>query len=144
MSVPPSNLSLSKDQYSSPAVHISSEYVLKERPRESLHLYEIACSITYPTASGYLSIRVTGQNTYRNMAAREVPFMRHEAGATTYVELLEAEQLEVRVIEHEGTYCKAVYSAHRQELIEQSARQIVSTIQRITSNADAGQDKKLE
>ena len=70
--------------------------------------------------------------------------MRHEAGATTYVELLEAEQLEVRVIEHEGTYCKAVYSAHRQELIEQSARQIVSTIQRITSNADAGQQGKSE
>lgn len=135
MSALPSNTPLSKDQDSHPLVHISYEYVLKERLRESLYLYEIACSITYPVVSAYLSIKVTGQNTYRNVAAREVPFIRHEAGATTYVELLEAEQLEVRVVEYEGTYCKACYSAHRQELLEQSARGIVSSIQRITSNA---------
>jgi hypothetical protein len=136
MSALPSNTPLSKDRDSHPLVHISYEYVLKERLRESLYLYEIACSITYPVVSAYLSIKVTGQNTYRNMAAREVPFIRHEAGATTYVELLEAEQLEVRVVEHKGTYCKAFYYAHRQELIEQSARGVISSIQRITSNAD--------
>lgn len=134
MSALPSNTSLSKDQDNHPIVHITYEYVLKERLRESLYLYEIACSITYPAASAYLSIKVTGQNTYRNVPAREVPFIRHEAGATTYVELLEAEQLEVRVVEHKGTYCKAFYYAHRQELIEQSARGVISSIQRITSN----------
>ncbi|HWS82958.1 MAG TPA: hypothetical protein VN207_01720 [Ktedonobacteraceae bacterium] len=144
MSVSPYNTSLSKDQHSYPVVHLSYECVLKERLRESPYLYEIACSINYPVESGYLSIRITGQNTYRNLAARDVPFIRHEAGATTYVELLEGEQLEVRVIEHEGTYCKAFYSAHRQELIEQSTRQVVSSIQRITSNSDTGQNGKSE
>ncbi len=144
MSASPSKTSLSKDQHGYPVVHISYEYVLKERLRESLYLYEIACSITYPAASGYLSIRVTGQNTYRNVAAREVPFIRHEAGATTYVELLEAEQLEVRVVEYEGAYCKAVYYAHRQELLEQSARGVVSTIQRVASNTDTRQNEKKE
>jgi len=49
-------------------------------------------------------MRVTSQNTYRNAAAREVPFTHHAAGATTYVELLEAEQLEVRIVEHGGSY----------------------------------------
>lgn len=121
-----------KDQSGFPVVHISYECVLRERSRESdSYLYEIACGIDYPAASGHLSIRVTGQNTYRNAGAREVAFTRHEAGATTYVELLDAEQLEVRIVERDGTYCKASYYAHGQELIEQNARRIISTIKRI-------------
>src|SRR6266849_2896965 len=97
------NPSLSKDQSSFPVVHISYECVLRERGRESAsYLYEIACSITYPMSTSYLSVRVTGENTYRNAAAREIAFTRHEAGATTYVELLEAERLEVRIVDPEG------------------------------------------
>ena len=130
------NPSLSKDSSSIPAVHLSYECVLRERGRESAsYLYEIACSITYPMATAYLSVRVTGQNTYRNAAAREVPFTRHEAGATTYVELLEAERLEVRIADREGAYFKAIYFAHGQELIEQNSRQVVSTIHRIESES---------
>ena len=144
MSASTHNIS-SKDQSRYPFVRISYECVLRERLRESSsYLYEIACSITYPAASGHLSMRVTGQNTYRSVSAKEVPFTRHEAGATTYVELLEAEQLEVRVVEHEGIYCKAFYYANRQELTEQSTRRVVSSIQRITSNSDAGQNGKLK
>lgn len=120
-----------------PVIHISYECVLKERGRESsTYLYEVACSITYLSTSGHLSLRVTGQNTYRNVAAREVPFTLHEAGATTYIELLEAERLEVRIVEPGGNYCKAFYYAHGQELIEQEARQIVSIIQRIDARND--------
>jgi len=91
--------------------------------------------------SAYLSVRVTGENTYRNAAAREVPFTRHEAGATTYVELLEAERLEVRIVERDGTYCKALYAAHGQELSEQYARGVVSTILRIDAAPDRGRDE---
>src|SRR2546428_12315602 len=99
------NSSLTKGSSSIPIVNLSYECVLRERLRESSsYLYEIACSITYPAASGHLSMRITGQNTYRSVSAKEVPFTRHEAGATTYVELLEAEQLEVRIVEHDGTY----------------------------------------
>ncbi len=135
--------SLSKDQSSSPIVRISYEYVLREHARESAsYLYEIACSVAYPAASGHLSIRVTGHNTYRNAAAREVSFTRHEAGATTYVELLAAEQLEVRIVEQDGTYCKALYYIHEQELIEQNARGIVSIIQRIDARSDTGLNGK--
>ncbi len=130
--------SLSKDQTSTPAVHLSYECVVRERGRESAsYLYEIACSIAYPMASAYLSVRVTGQNTYRNAAAREVSFTRYEAGATTYLELLEEERLEVRIVERDGTYCKAFYSAHGQELSEQIARGVVSTIQRIDVGSDS-------
>ncbi|HAE84710.1 MAG TPA: hypothetical protein DDW33_02985 [Ktedonobacter sp.] len=132
------NSSLAKDQNSTPAVHLSYECVVRERGRESAsYLYEIACSIVYPIASAYLSMRVTGQNTYRNAAAREVPFTRHEAGATTYLELLEEERLEVRIVERDGTYCKAFYSAHGQELSEQIARGVVSTIQRIDVGSES-------
>ena len=132
------NSSLAKDQTSTPAVHLSYECVVRERGRESAsYLYEIACSIVYPIASAYLSMRVTGQNTYRNAAAREVPFTRHEAGATTYLELLEEERLEVRIVERDGTYCKAFYSAHGQELSEQIARGVVSTIQRIDVGSES-------
>jgi hypothetical protein len=132
--------SLSNAQYNLPAVHISYECVIQERGREStVYLYEVACSITYPATSGHLSLRITGQNTYRNVPAREVPVTRHEAGATAYVELLEAEQLEVRVIEYQGSYCKAFYSAHGQALVEQNTRHIVSTVQRIASHAEPGQ-----
>src|SRR5947209_1228566 len=131
------NTSPAEDQSSFPVVHISYECVLRERGRESAsYLYEIACSITYPMSSAYLSIRVTGENTYRNAAAREVPFTRHEEGATTYVELLEAERLEVRIVDREGTYSKAFYSVHGQELSERNARRVVSTIHRIDSGSD--------
>ncbi|HLZ57383.1 MAG TPA: hypothetical protein VKR06_10590 [Ktedonosporobacter sp.] len=113
-------------------VHISYECLLRERVHESAsYTYELACSITYPSASAHLSLRVTGQNTYRNAAPRDIPFTRHEAGATAYVELLESEQLEVRVVEQDGTYCKAFYVAQRQDLSEQNARRILSTIQRL-------------
>ena len=130
------NTSLSKDATGVPIVHLSYECILRERGREfASYLYEIACSITYPMTSAYLSVRVTGENTYRNAAAREVPFTRHEAGATTYVELLEAERLEVRIVDREGAYFKAIYFAHGQELIEQNSRQVVSTIHRIESES---------
>src|SRR5437764_14997446 len=95
----------SKDQSNYPVVRITYECVVKERVRESTsYLYEIACSITFPARSGYLSMRITGQNTYRNVSAREIPFTIHEAGATTYVELLEEEQLEVRVVDQDSGY----------------------------------------
>ena len=131
------NTSPAEDQSNFPVVHISYECVLRERGRESAsYLYEIACSITYPMSSAYLSIRVTGENTYRNAAAREVLFTRHEEGATTYVELLEAERLEMRIVDREGTYSKAFYSVHGQELSEHNARRVVSTIHRIDSGSD--------
>ncbi|HZT98933.1 MAG TPA: hypothetical protein VFA10_04700 [Ktedonobacteraceae bacterium] len=134
--------SFSIDQSSVPVVHLSYECVLRERGRESTsYLYEVACSITYPTASAHLSMRITGQDTYRNAAAREVLFTRHEAGATAYVELLEAERLEVRIVEHGGTYCKAFYLARGQELTEQNARGIVSTIHRINLESVPERDR---
>ena len=136
------NTSLSKDATGVPIVHLSYECILRERGREfASYLYEIACSITYPMTSAYLSVRVTGENTYRNAAAREVPFTRHEAGATTYVELLEAERLEVRIVERDGTYCKALYAAHGQELSEQYARGVVSTILHIDAAPESGRDE---
>jgi hypothetical protein len=55
---------------------------------------------------------------------------------TTYVELLEREQLEVRIVEHGGAYAKAVYYAHRQALTEQHVRRITSTLQRIDAPSD--------
>ncbi len=120
-----------------PAVHISYECVSQPRTRASDSFYfEIACSITYPVASAHLSIKVTGQNTYRNAAAKEVPFTLHKTGATTYVELLEGEHLDVRIVELDGSYSKAFYYAHGQELTEQNVRRIVSTIQRIETDAD--------
>ena len=133
--------SFSENQSTFPAVRILYECVVKERTREATScLYEIACSITYPVLSGHLSIRVTGQNTYRNAPAREVSFTRHEAGATTYVELLEREQLEVRIIEHEGPYSKVIYYAHERTLIELNARRVISTIQRVDSPSDVAQN----
>jgi hypothetical protein len=126
------HLSSSENQSSFPGVHISYECVSRIRTRESdTYSYEVACSISYPTASGHLSIRVTGQNTFRQAAAKEVPFTRHETGATTYVDLLESEHLEVRIVEQNGNYSKASYYAHGKELTEQNARRIVSTIQKI-------------
>lgn len=136
------NTSLPNDPTDVPSVNLSYECILRERGRESAtYLYEIACSITYPMTSTYLSVRVTGENTYRNAAAREVPFTRHEAGATTYVELLEAERLEVRLVERDGTYCKSIYTAHGQELREQYARGVVSTILRINAAPDSGRNE---
>ena len=140
-----STLNRSKDQSSFPVVHIFYECDLRERVQESAsYLYEIACSITHPTESAHLSVRVTGRNTYRNAPPREVPFTRHEAGATTYVELLEAEQLEVRIVEHEGNYSKVCYYAHGRELTEQKAKRVVSTIQRLDSRSDTWHDGKVE
>ena len=110
---------------------------MREQSREAKsYLYEVACSVTHLAASAHLSIRVTGEHTYRKAAAREIPFTRSEQGATTYIELLEGEQLEVRIIEIEGDYCKAIYSAHGQELIEQSNREVLSRIQRIDARTD--------
>jgi hypothetical protein len=131
------NPPISKDSSSIPVIHLSYECVVREHGRESSsYLYEIACSITYPMTSAYLSVRVTGQNTYRNAAAREAPFTRHELGATTFVELLEAERLEVRIVDREGAYFKAIYYAHGQELIEQNVRQVVSSIHQIASEKE--------
>ena len=53
-----------------------------------------------------------------------------------YIELLEAEQFEVRVVGLDGSYAKAVYAAHGQELTEQQARGIVSTIQRLDERSE--------
>jgi hypothetical protein len=120
-----------------PAVRISYECVSQMHTREyDTYYYELACSIRYPATSAHLSLRVTGQNTYRKNAAREVPFTRHETGATTYVELLEGENLEVRIVEQDGSYAKAFYYAHGQELTEQNARRMVSTIERIDTDAE--------
>jgi hypothetical protein len=87
-------------------------------------------------ASAHLSIRVTGEHTYRNAAAREIAFTRSEAGATAYIELLEREQLEVRIVEIEGDYRKALYSAHGQELSEQSSREILSIVRLIDARSE--------
>lgn len=117
-----------------PLIHLSYECVLRERGRdtESYH-YEIACSITYPVHSGHLSLRVTGQNTYRQSPSREIPFTSHEAGATAYIELQEAEQLEVRVVAFEGAYAKAIYIARKQTLSEHSTRYVVSQIEQLAA-----------
>lgn len=127
-------VSLSKGPSS--LVHITYECITQIRNRESdSFYYEVACSISYPVDSGHLSIKVTGQNTYRNAAAREIPFTRHKTGATTYVDLLESEHLEVRIVEKDGSYAKASYYAHGQELTERYARGITSMIQQIDSAA---------
>jgi hypothetical protein len=120
-----------KDQSSTPVIQITYECVMRERLRESAsYLYEVACSVTYPVASAHLSLRVSAQNTYRNTASREIPFTIHEVGATAYAELLESEQLEVRIVEHEGQYCKAFYRAQGQELVEQNTKNITTIINR--------------
>jgi hypothetical protein len=120
-----------------PTVRISYECVSQPRTRASdSFYYEIAFSITYPVTSAHLSIKVTGQNTYRNAAAKEVPFTLHGTGATTYAELLEGEHLDVRIVGLDGSYSKAFYYAHGQELTEQNVRRTVSTIQRIDTDAD--------
>lgn len=122
-----------KDQVSIPVIQITYECVMRERLRESAsYLYEVACSVTYPVASAHLSIRVSAQNTYRSVASREVPFTLHKAGATAYAELLESEQLEIRIIELGSHYNKALYRAQGQEIVEQDIRGITSTINRIS------------
>jgi hypothetical protein len=114
------------------AVHISYECILRERTRESTtYLYEVAFSLVYPATTAHLALRVTGQHTYRNSAAKDIQFTHHETGATAYIELLEAEQLEVRIVESDGTYDKASYLAQGQELTELNSRRITSTIQRL-------------
>lgn len=121
-----------EDQSNDPIVHITYECILQEHVRElDSYVYEIACGITYPATTDHLSLRAMSMHSYRRPPTREIPFTRHETGATTYVELLEGEQLEVRVIACDGTYHKVVYYAHGQELLEQYARRVVSIIQRI-------------
>lgn len=121
------------DQLDLPTIHLSYEWILRERGQNTdASLYEIACSIAYPVVSSHLSIRVTGQHTYRNSAAREIPFTAHEAGATAYIELLEGEQLEVRVIAYQGAYGKALYLARKQALLEEYIRHMISTVQRLS------------
>jgi hypothetical protein len=129
----PTQSSSHKDQANVPVIHITYECIMHERLRESAsYLYEIACSVTYPVASAHLSIRVSAQNTYRNTASREIPFTLHKNGATTYAELLESEQLEVRIVEQGGQYHKAFYRAQGQELAEQNTRDITSIINHIS------------
>lgn len=131
-STPP--ITLSTDQLAMPLIHLTYECVLQERGRDSeSYQYEIACSITYPVHAGHLSLRVTGQNTYRQSPTREIPFTSHEAGATAYIELQEAEQLEVRVVTFGGAYAKAIYIARKQTLNEHFTRSIVSQIEQLTA-----------
>lgn len=135
--------SSSENQSRFPAVHISYDCVSHIRTRESdTYYYELACSISYPASSAHLSMRITGQNTYRKAAAREVPFTRHETGATTYVELLEAENLEVRIVDQDGSYSKAFYYAHGQELTELHGRHMVSVIKRIDTDTEQNNKQK--
>jgi hypothetical protein len=144
MSALPDNTSPSKKQSNSPVIHISYECILSERFRDSdSYLYEIACGVSSLAEGGHLSMRTTSQKTYRSSPIKEVPFTRCETGAAAYVELLEADQLEVRIVTQEGTYCKAFYYAHGRELVEQNSRGIVSTIQRIDSRASARQNGKI-
>jgi hypothetical protein len=144
MSALPDNTSSSKKQSSSPVIHISYECILSERFRDSdAYLYEIACGVSSLAAGGHLSMRTTSQKTYRSSPIKEVPFTRYETGAAAYIELLDAEQLEVRIVTQEGTYCKAFYSARGRELVEQNSRGIISTIQRIDSRASARQNGKV-
>lgn len=121
-----------KGQSEFPAVHLTYECILRERSREAVsYIYEVACSITYPARSGHLSIRVTAHNTYRNAPPREIAFTSHETGATTYLELQDKEQLEIRFVEHEGLYCKASYVAHERTISELSARGFTSSIAQV-------------
>lgn len=132
MSTPKSPSPLLKDQ-PDPQIFLSYECVPQERGQSTnTYLYEIACSIAYPVVSSHLSLRVTGQHTYRNSAAKEISFTSHEAGATAYIELLEGEQLEVRVIAYKGTYGKALYLARKQALLEEYIRHVVSQIQQLS------------
>jgi hypothetical protein len=124
---------LEKDSDNNSVIHITYECVLHERLRESAsYLYEVACSVIYPVASAHLSMRVSAQNTYRNTASRDIPFTLHKVGATAYVDLLESEQLEVRIVELGGNYNKVFFRAQGQEIIEQNTRNITSTIHRIS------------
>src|SRR5581483_5211500 len=96
MPTPPS---FETDQPAMPLIRLSYECILQERgPGAESYQYEIACSITYPVSSGHLSLRITGQNTYRQSPTKDIPFTPHDAGATAYIELHEAEQLEIRII----------------------------------------------
>jgi hypothetical protein len=129
----PSQSSISQDPDNNHVIHITYECILHERLRDSAsYLYEVACSVTYPVDSSHLSMRVSAQNTYRNTASREIPFTLHKSGATAYVELLESEQLEVRIVELGGDYNKVVFRAQGQEILEQSSRHITSTIHHVS------------
>lgn len=132
MSTPTPPFSFGDDQSDTPLIHLFYECVLQEQGRDTeAYRYEIACSITYPVVSSHLSLRVTSQNTYRKSAAKAISFTSHEAGATAYIELFEAEQLEVRVIVYEGVYSKAIYVARKQALVEEYRRHVISKIDRI-------------
>lgn len=60
------------------------------------------------------------------------------------VELLEREQLEIRIVEHGGAFAKAIYSAHEQALTGKHLRRIASTLHRIDEPTDpeAGMQKR--
>jgi hypothetical protein len=64
------------------------------------------------------------------------PFTRHEAGATIYIELLEREQFEIRIVAHGGAYAKAIYSAHEQTLTEKHLKRITSRLPQIDKQTD--------
>lgn len=124
--------SLEESQANDFLVHITYECILQERAREfDSYIYEVACSIVYPATTGHLSLRITGPNSYRRNNVKEVPVTYHESGATTYVELFEDEQLEVRIITLNGTFSKAIYVARKQELLEEYARQLTSNLQQM-------------
>lgn len=124
--------SLDESQANDFLVHITYECILQERAREfDSYIYEIACSIVYPATAGHLSLRITGANSYRRSNIKEVPVTYHERGATTYVELFEDEQLEVRIITLNGAFSKAIYVARKQELCEQYTRQLTSNLQKM-------------
>jgi hypothetical protein len=124
--------SLDESQANDFLVHITYECILQERAREfDSYIYEIACSIVYPATEGHLSLRITGANSYRRSNIKEVPVTYHERGATTYVELFEDEQLEVRIITLNGAFSKAIYVARKQELCEQYTRQLTSNLQKM-------------
>lgn len=143
MSALTNEASFLKKQSSSPVIHIPYECILRERFRDSdSYLYEVACIISSLAEVGHLSMRVTSPKTYRNAPAREISFTRHETAAATYVELFEAEQLEIRIVTLEGMYCKAFYYAFGQELVEQNIRGVISTVQKIDSRATAGRNGK--
>src|ERR1019366_9780037 len=77
MPAPTPHASAAESQSRFPAIHITYECVEQTRTRESeTYSYELACSISYPATSAHLSLKITGLNTYRKAAAKEVPFTR--------------------------------------------------------------------
>lgn len=135
MSITTPSLQFTDEQTALPVIHLSYECILLERGREAdTYICEIACSITYPAPSSHLLIRVTSQNTYRGGTPRVIPFTSHENGATTYLELSEGEQMEIRIIAPDGTYSKALYTTTKSTFLEKYSRQMLSVLQPISSS----------